>query len=469
MRLRMTTICLLTLLVAVCTPTVYGQADRVSRDEFRKLKEQLLTIQRQMGEMQKQHAAEVQALRQEVQALREGQPPAATTAATEADELAELRRMATAAVAEQEKPETKQEIVFKAGGLSLQALNPEISLTGDFIGLVKDQDGTRKRSDFNFRCLGLHFESYLDPYTRFKAAVPVTEGKASIGEAYMTRYGVLPNVNLTIGKFRQQFGVINRWHEHGLDQVNFPLALKQIFGPGGLNQTGVSADWTMPMLWGASQELTLQITNGENGRLFGSNKLSTPCTLLHYKNYRDLSENTYCELGLTGLLGWSDEWTLGGVTKHDSLSTRVFGLDFAVLWEPTDRMRYRNVEWRTELYWLNREILAPDASGNDTINAWGAYSYLQSRLNRTWDVGLRLDYYKPDDKDYAGNALAPLAYADDEAYRWQVGPYLTWWQSPFVKYRLEYNYVGGDGMEEPQNILMLQAIFAAGPHKHERY
>ena len=46
---------------------------------------------------------------------------------------------------------------------------------------------------------------------------------------------------------------------------------------------------------------------------------------------------------------------------------------------------------------------------------------------------------------------------------------MTWRQSPFVKYRVEYNHVDGHGMEEPEDILYFQLIFAAGPHKHERY
>ena len=444
-----------------------GQEAASTANEFELLKKQLLAVQQQMAAMNRQHAAAIEALREEIRALRESRP---APAAAEEDELARLRRLAAAEVAREATEEKLEpETVFKAGGLSLQSLNPEISIVGDVLGQVRSQDETRQRSDFNFRCLGVHFESYLDPYSKLKVAVPVDENGAELGEAYMTRYGVLPNLSLTVGKFRQQFGVVNRWHKHGLDQVDFPLALRQIFGPGGLNQTGLSLDWAMPLLWGSSQELTLQVTDGENDRLFGGNSLGNPCALLHYKNYRDLSKDTYCELGLTGLFGWDDEWTVLNAAEHDALSTRVFGLDFALLWEPTERMRYRNIEWRSELYWLNRDILAPDGSGRDTVNAWGAYSYLQTKLNRKWDIGLRLDYYQPDEKDYADDSLEPLAYAADHPHRWQVGPYLTWHQSPFVKWRLEYNHADGRGMEDREDLVMLQAVFAAGPHKHERY
>jgi len=50
-----------------------------------------------------------------------------------------------------------------------------------------------------------------------------------------------------------------------------------------------------------------------------------------------------------------------------------------------------------------------------------------------------------------------------------VGPYITWYQSPFVHFRAEYNYQDGDGTGPEENVVWLQCIFAAGPHKHERY
>ncbi len=431
------------------------------REEFEKLKQQ--------------HVAEIAELKRRIEELERDK---VTTEVLEEDELATLRGLAeTEAAKVEEKEKEPLETVFKSGGLSLQALNPEISVTGDMLALYRDQEGTRERSDFDFRTLGIHIESYLDPYTRFKSAVPVTESFSKLGEAYMTRFGLLPDVNLTLGKFRQQFGVVNRWHRHGLDQVDFPLALRSIFGDGGLNQTGVSLDWTMPSFRETAQQLTLQVTDGQNEQLFDENSRNTPSVLMHYKNYRDLSKDTYLELGLTSLVGWNDGWQVlaedgSWRTERDRLETWVLGGDFTVRWEPTERMRYRNLEWRSEAYYLDRGILGPYDLDRDTVNAWGTYSYVQTKLTRTWDVGIRFDYYKPDSKDYAGLSeisLSPLAVEDDDAYRWQVGPYVTWFQSPFVKFRLEYNHGDGEGMQEPEDVVFFQMIFSAGPHKHERY
>jgi len=184
-----------------------------------------------MLEMQAQHAAEIKALRDKVNELTGTTPEGAIPQ----DDLAAVRALAEAEASQEGQQATETEdVTFKAGALSLQALNPEISVTGDMIGTYQHQRQETDNWRFKFRGLGLHLESYLDPYTRFKAAVSVNEEEAKLGEAYMTRFGILEDVNLTVGKFRQQFGVVNRWHKHGLDQVDFPLPLRMIFGDGGL-------------------------------------------------------------------------------------------------------------------------------------------------------------------------------------------------------------------------------------------
>ncbi len=222
---------------------------------------------------------------------------------SEDSSLEDLRRDAEI---EAGKKEDKKEEKFVARGLGLQKLNPEISIVGDFLATLSDKDKGAGKTDFLFRTLGLHFESYLDPYTRFKAAVPVVEGNCSLGEAYMTRYGFGKNLNLTLGKFRQQFGVVNRWHKHGLDQHDFPLALRRIFGDGGLNQSGLSMDWNLQSSGRVSHEICLQLTDGENGRVFGENSKNKASVLLRYRNYRDINDSTYFEFGLSSLIGWND-------------------------------------------------------------------------------------------------------------------------------------------------------------------
>ncbi|MHC4199028.1 MAG: hypothetical protein ACYSU0_03490, partial [Planctomycetota bacterium] len=98
------------------------------------------------------------------------------------EELEALRRAAaTEAVQEPVVDEEAAETTFKSRGLGLQALHPEISVTGGFMGTARDGDDVEEHWDFNFRGLGIHLEAYLDPYSRFKAAVPVSGEGAELG------------------------------------------------------------------------------------------------------------------------------------------------------------------------------------------------------------------------------------------------------------------------------------------------
>lgn len=397
----------------------------------------------------------------------------------EKDELEALRRAAEAESKKQEETdEAAEEKIFKSGNLSLQALNPEISVTGDMLGFYQSGDEELPTTRTEFRTLGLHFESYLDPYSKFKAALPFSVVEAELGEAYFMRYGVVWNVNLTLGKFRQQFGIVNRWHLHALDWFNFPLALRSIFGPGGLNQIGLSLDWSAST-GSFVHGLWLQVTDGRNPLAFGQNSDNRPSILGRYVLYHDLSPSTYVQIGGTGLVGWNNAWTTidtatSTVTPIDETQTvAVYGAELVLMWEPTDRMRYRNIEWRSEGYYMNKGIVAPDGSGCDHLKPWGFYSQLYSKVSRTIEIGVRYDYFHPDVKDYAylndDYSLAPHAVTESDAYRQVIGGWLTWWQSPFVKFRGGYSYEDGKGTGPDIHAVILQMVFAAGPHKHERY
>ncbi len=447
-------------------------------DEVEQLKEQVVDLTRLIEQMQKEHEGQIAELRVQIEGWKGEQPEPVPQVAPVDDELARLRAMAESLAGPKKEEKAPEEIVYKSRGVSLQQLNPEISVSGDLIAYYRDQEGTRQRTDVFLRGLELNFQSYLDPFSKLKATAHVhDDGEVHLEEVYYTHFTMLEGATLELGRFRQQFGVVNRWHEDALDQIQYPLALQRIFGEEGLNQIGASIDWAFPEWADAHHGLTLQITNTENERLFDDETLGTPSLLFHYKNFRDLSRDTYLEFGLSGLFGWNDEWEIQTapdtvITEHDALGTRLFGADLSMLWEPADRALYRNIEWRSELYALNRDILAPDGSGRDTINAWGMYSYLQSKIAQNLIVGTRLDYYEPDSKDYAVQpilSLVPLAYPEKNSHRWQVAPYITWWQSEWVFFRAEYDYAWGDGMENDEHVVWFQTVFAAGPHKHERY
>jgi len=117
-----------------------------------------------------------------------------------------------------------------------------------------------------------------------------------------------------------------------------------------------------------------------------------------------------------------------------------------------NRALYRGLVWRTELFYVNKDWL-----GSDLINALGGYSYLDYRLGQQWIAGVRGDF-------------AQLLEVDNkDQYLWQVIPYLTFWQSEFVFFRLEYAHLQGKSLETRDNRITLQLNWSLGPHRHEKY
>ena len=378
-------------------------------------------------------------------------------------ELEDLRRLAEseASASQSAGPAPVAEAVFTSGSRSLQALNPELSVTLDagahfgFSGA--DLKSAADGSGMHFRVVGIHFEANLDPYSFAKVAIPVTPTGVGLGEAYATWVRVLPDVAMTLGKFRQQFGVVNRWHTPALDQFEFPLALQTLLGPDGLAQIGASFEWKMPALLASSHTLTVEVTNPMNGQLFTGEMGGVPVALGHLRNYWDLGPSTYLELGLSGMWGVNhrpedlpetDPAFLPGA--NDWRDTRVGGLDLALSWAPLRLERYRGVTWRSELFAVRKEL------PGERLQALGGYSYLDARLSESWVVGVRGDLTQPFAVDNAGKL------------DWAVSPYVTWWQSAWVKLRLQGTHLRRDS-GEIDNRLVLQAVMSVGPHKHARY
>ncbi len=407
---------------------------------------------------------------------------AATLEPTPDPELQSLRQAAQAAASREATPaERPTETIFRSGSLGLQKLNPEISVTGDMLGIYQSGNENLPAWDTTVRSMGMHFEAYLDPYSRFKAAIPLSDEGAELEEVYFTRYGFLGGINLTLGKFKQEFGVVNRWHKHALDTFDYPLALTRIFSGEGLNETGVSLATDFSAL-GLVNGLTLQVTDGDNPMLFAGNTKNRPAILGHYKLYRDLSPSTYLELGGSGLFGWNDTWAVRDsmaedpepvVVSDQRLSTNVYGLDLTLLWEPTSNMRYRNFQWRSEAYFMDKEILTPYGPGTDHLKPWGFYSLAQAKVSRTFEIGARYDYFQPEARAYAGVDDAPFSplqvVTGSDPDRQMISGWVTWWQSPFVKFRAGYAHESGNETGPDIDSVAFQMVFAAGPHKHDRY
>jgi hypothetical protein len=379
----------------------------------------------------------------------------------------------------EQEAETQRE---SAGGRqrSLQALNPELSVLGD-VSLDWSSSGDIQ-DRFVLRGFEIAFQAALDPYTRFKAFLAAhqepplfqpehhhDEGEesehshahteeisVSVEEIYMEWLALPANTRLRVGRFRQQFGTLNRWHPHALPSVDIPFAIRNLFGHDGLIGLGVGADWQLPRLWADSNGLTVEIVNADNPLAFAGSDFDDPTFLLRHTGFFDLGPSSFFELGLTGLIGPNGQ--------TDSSGTTLGSIDVNFVWEPVQRARYRGLELRGEY------IHSCYETDGDTIRADSLYAYLSYRLSRRWTVGFRYDDAELPYPDVTLHHGQPFEEGIGER---AVSPYLTFWQSEFVRLRLQYQHAWRDFEWEwgpdDDNRLILQVTFAAGPHKHESY
>lgn len=411
----------------------------------------------------------IEELESQVQDLKAGQEAAAEEAEIEALLAAADEELAT------EEEDVEDEEVFKSGARALQGLNPEISVTGDILATlymnrnfyVKEDlvihdghvHGGIQRSGLALRAFEAVFQSNLDPFSFMKFILAMHHGSPEICEGYISWVGAIPRVTFTLGKFHQQFGVINRWHEHALDQVDRPLTHTKYLGHHGLVGTGLSVKIMMPRLWAHAEELTIEVANGDNADLFSGEFFSIPTVLGHLKSYWDLSTSTYLELGLSGVWGLNNRWgwiddSIGELVNEDYRHTVVAGADLSLVWIPMGKEKYRGVAWRSEFLYLHKEV--EHDGGLENIDSFAGFTYLEARLGAYVILGARFD-------------IGQIPQVDGGDWYWQASPYLTIWQSHFAYFRLQYNATWESGRRDPIHAALFQTVFAAGPHKHEKY
>src|SRR3989442_11931550 len=359
--------------------------------------------------------------------------PARDTAAT--DELAALRTAARAATGRSDTAAKRDTTPTRFIGRERNQaqLNPEISVTGD-VRAYGQQPGIQ-RENFDAREFEVGFQSALDPYSHTKIFVSLENGEVSLEEGYAYWTGLPGDLRFDIGKFRQQFGELNRWHLHALPETEYPLALRTYLGEDGLSGTGISLYRAFGGL--GTHEVTAQVTRSASDEaLFGGG--GRPTYLLHLLNFWQLTGSTYMQVGATGLYGTNPD---------SSLRTKVGGLEFRLTWRPPARALYREWTLRSELYALRKE-----RGGSDTTRL-GWYAGTTYKLGQRWIAGARYDYVE----DSLPGRITR-----------QLTPSLTLWESEWVELRAQYSWAKTTGLTATQQ-LALQAVWAIGPHKHEIY
>ena len=425
--------------------------------------------------------ARIRALEADGQKLREQAAAALAAADAARAELEKLKasmldaRQAQATAAVSAPRETSAP---NPGGANGNAFNPAIAviLNGDYAHHSLNPDryvhagfpnvGGSGPQGLSLGESEVSFAANVDDkfYGQFTISYDDNNGRVgtNIEEAYIDTLALPQGFSLRAGRFFSNIGYLNSHHAHTDNFVDRPLAY-QAFLEGQYGDDGAQVRWVAPL--DLFLELGGELFRGENFPTAGANHSGVGAHTLFAHAGGDVgTENSW----LAGVSMLKARTT--GADDGFSGDNTLYLADATWKWAPNGNTKDGGVTLRSE-YFVDRRhgtYAAPVDAAIDLTNPvpgqpWigtrrGAYLESVYRINRTWDVGYRLD------KLWAG-AGNPLATGFDPV-RHSVE--LTWRNSEFSFFRLQYSH------DDPlhgatDNAFYLQYDVSLGAHGAHKF
>jgi len=341
------------------------------------------------------------------------------------------------------------------GGATSNAklLNPDISLIGDFIGAAGHNNISPSPSlEMHESEVGL--QAIIDPYARADAFISFGETGVNVEEAYVTFTSLPAGLLLKVGKKRAEFGKVNTIHNHALPFIDRPLVTNNLVGgEDGIDDAGFSLSRFLPAPKDWFLEGTAQVLRGDSADVFHASRRQDVSVVGHVRAYRDLSESTNLDLGISYARGHNGAGVGTTFVPSDFL-TNLYSADATLRWKPLRRAIYHSFLFRTELFWSARDQLSSTLPNLfQTQHAFGFYSDAEYRLNRRWTLGGRFDR-----SGHANNAsLTDTGFST----------ILTYWPSEFSQIRGQYRFghlaVAPNDFSNANEVLF-QFLFVMGAH-----
>ena len=257
-------------------------------------------------------------------------------------------------------------------------------------------------------------------------------------------------MNLKAGVFKSEFGLLNRYHDHALPQFDRPKALINLFGTGGLGGPGAAANFMLPAWMSSASSFDVSLLMGSCDQSFRTAPATDLIITGQYLSYYDLSVSSYLEFRISGAGGRNDQ--PGG-----DYNSYIGSAGMTYKWAPVGREKYRTIDWKSEFLYSVQEFL------DGQYKSYGFYSSIQNKLGARWWLSGRIGY-------------SELPY-DPGQNEWDFTLAVDFWESEFVFTRLQYQYNARDitsrrdltGAIPSDHTVIIQVVWAMGPHKHEAY
>jgi hypothetical protein len=322
-----------------------------------------------------------------------------------------------------------------------KALNPDISVIGDFIGAAGGNSASVLAPQQPFSSLQMHeselgLQAIIDPYARGDFFISFGEEGVDLEEGYITFTALPASFVAKVGKMRSAFGKVNTLHNHVLPWIDRPLVTTNLVGgEDGIDDAGVSVQRILPAPKGFFLEATGQLFRGDAADVFKASRRSDVSTVEHLRLYKDITESTNLDIGLSYARGHND--------FGSSFITQLYGVDATLRWKPLRRSIYHSFIARSELMWSQRQQFPSEQ------RAFGFYASGDYQLGRRWFLGGRYDQ----------SERAAFANLTDKG----GSAVLTYWPSEFSQIRGQYRFTKY-AEDINANELLMQVIFSLGAH-----
>jgi len=346
----------------------------------------------------------------------------------------------------------------------------DMGIAGDFVGNITQRNvaraggGTFARQENRFfpREVELSLFGQIDPYA--SAVVRIEAGEATRGadtgvtlaEAHLTLLTLPYGTQARLGQMRNRFGWSNEIHEHDLPWVDRPNVMRNFLGDEGLHEKGVELTLVPDLPFYI--EALAGVFNGDNETAFGRGTLQHPLATGRLRTFFELGDEHAIQLGVS---------VASGQTGDRNRST-ILG------WEA--RYKYRPDGWLhplitvtgEALYSLRKADVGVDLDGDGAIDRidkrqrdhWGWYTGLEIQPFRRWAGGFRYDWSQ---------------YPTNPGWEWAIEPYISFWTSEFLRFRLAYKHTDrspqtrdafnlNDSSARKLDEILFQASFILGAH-----
>ena len=360
----------------------------------------------------------------------------------------------------------------------------DMGLSGDFVlnltqrNVDKANAGTFRDRENRFfpREIELAFFGQIDPYARGEIRLEAAEEAAgegtevSLAEAHLTLMTLPFNTQLKMGQMRTRYGWSNQIHPHDLPWVDVPGVHRAFFGEEGLVEKGVELTWVPDLPF--FLEVVGGAFNGDNELAFGRGKISTPLVTGRVRGFFEFGDEHALQVGASVAHGLSPDrqpHTLPGFDvrykyRPEGWLHPLLTFGGEGIWSLRRREVTRDITVAGDLEDTDGDGIPDTPSTVDVtvgqhrnFTRFGWYAFGEVQPFRRWSGGLRFDKVQ----------------LPDRGFEWAIQPYVTFWPSEFLRFRLGYKLTERSqdtGFSTDQasarhvNEIFFQATFVLGAH-----